>query len=410
MMEMVELLLFHYKLMYIIYKESIYTRGGAMKIINGEVFNENGKMNMGEVTFENGIILQSNSKVDIQDELYDASGCYVLPGLIDIHIHGAKGVDFSDGNEGDLAIIADYLLKQGVTSFLGTSMSYSEKKLNSIFKKAIKFKENQYNKAGYSSELLGINMEGPFINPEKAGAQNKNDIILPDYEMFQRLWKSSKETIKIIDLAPEMEGAMELVEKISKNCVVSIAHTNANYKIAQEAFDSGARHVTHLFNAMPPLDHREPGVIGAAIEKAKFVELICDGVHIHSSMIRNTFQLFGRERVCLISDSMRATGMGDGEYSLGGQKVFVENGEARLTNGTIAGSITTLNNCLKQAIIFGIPVEDAIQAATMNPAKEIGVFKERGSLSPGKIADISIFDKNFNLVTVFKNGKQRYIQ
>lgn len=379
-----------------------------MKIINGQVFNEKGVIEKQDVAFENGLIIEPNIDTKNQPEIYDASGCFVVPGLIDIHIHGAVGVDFSDGNEKDLEKISKYLLENGVTSFLGTSMSYNEEELIPLFEKAAKFKEKQKKENLLGADFLGINMEGPFINPEKAGAQKKDNVMLPNYEMFERLFNVSEGIIRIIDIAPEMEGAYSFIEKASKKCRVSLAHTNANYEIAKEAFKIGAKHVTHLFNAMPPFAHREPGVIGAAIEDAEQIELICDGIHIHPSMIRSVFRLFNKDQVCLISDSMRAAGMEDGEYSLGGQKVFVKNGKAVLLDGTIAGSATNLKESLKKAISFGVPIAKAIQAVTMNPAKAAGVFEERGSLSPGKIADITIFDKDFNVILVLKNGNKVY--
>lgn len=379
-----------------------------MKIINGLVFTEEGKIEEKEVAFTNGIIINAHENANNEEEVYDAAGCYVLPGLIDIHIHGAVGVDFCDGKDNDLEKISQYLVENGITGFLGTSMSYNEETLEPLFKKANAFKEKQEKEKLLGATLLGINMEGPFFNPEKTGAQNAENIQLPDYEMFKRLWNASNETIRLVALAPEMEGSKTFIEKVSKKCVISLGHTAANYEIAKQAFEYGAKHVTHLFNAMPPFAHREPGVIGAAIESAEHVELICDGYHVHPTMVRSIFQLFTNNRVCLVSDSMRAAGMKDGKYSLGGQKVIVRNGQAVLKNGTIAGSTTNLKESLKKAVLFGVPINQAISAVTSNPAKAIGVFEERGSLVPGKIADISIFDTQFNLVAVFKNGMQVY--
>ncbi len=375
-----------------------------MKIINGLVFTEEGELAKKNLAFNNGLIVSADESISNAEEVYNASGCYVLPGLIDIHIHGAVGVDFCDGKKGDLEKISQYLVKNGITGFLGTSMSFNEETLEPLFIKASDFKAKQEKEKLLGATLLGINMEGPFINPEKSGAQNVKNIQLPDYEMFERLWNASNETIRLVALAPEMEGSKTFIEKASKKCAVSLGHTAANYEIAKQAFEDGAKHVTHLFNAMPPFAHREPGVIGAAIEDAEHIELICDGYHVHPTMIRSIFHLFSNNQVCLVSDSMRAAGMKDGEYSLGGQKVIVKNKQAVLENGTIAGSTTNLQESLKKAILFGIPIKQAISAVTSNPAKAISVFHERGSLSVGKIADISIFDEQFNVVAVFKNG------
>lgn len=371
-----------------------------MKIVNGIVFKENGKLEQSEIQFSNGLITEVTSE---KQEEFDAKNCYVIPGMIDIHIHGAMGVDTSDGNENDLNKMGEFLISKGVTSFLATSMSYGENELVPLFEKIKKYIAEQKEDV---AEVLGINMEGPFISCGKAGAQKKSNILKPSVEMFEHLWEASGGNIKIVDLAPEENGAEELIKEASKKCSVSLAHSKATYEEAVKAFEDGASHVTHLFNAMSPLTHRDPGVVGAAIDKADHVELICDGIHVHPSMIRNVFKLFGKDRVCLISDSMRAAGMIDGEYTLGGQKVIVQNEKAVLENGSLAGSITNLLDCLKNAVDFGISREEAIQAATMNPAKAIGVFENRGSLSTGKIADITVLNKEFQVVAVFKDGKQ----
>lgn len=372
-----------------------------MKIINGTVLKENGKLEEGEVQFSDGIITECTGE---EQEVFDAQGYYILPGMIDIHIHGAMGVDVSDGNRGDLEKMSDYLISKGITSFLPTSMSYDEKILLPIFEKIGNYIKTQ--KAVETAEVLGINMEGPYINPEKAGAQKKENIKKPSIDKFNELWEASAKNIKLVDIAPEVEGAEDFIYEISKRSNVSLAHSNATYDEACRAFEKGAKHVTHLFNAMSAFNHRDPGLVGAAIEYAKHVELICDGIHVHPEMVCNTFKLFGKDRVCLISDSMRAAGMVEGEYTLGGQKVIVKNNKAVLENGSLAGSITNLHACLKNAIKFGVPIEEAMLSVTRNPAKAIGIFEEKGSLSIGKVADITILDKDFELVTVFKNGIQ----
>ncbi len=313
------------------------------------------------------------------DILYDAKGCYVLPGLVDIHIHASYGTDFCDGNEGDLENIATFLASQGTTSFLGTSMSFSEEVLTPLFERAGKF--CHLPKDGMAT-MWGINMEGPYINTAKKGAQAAENIFAPDFDAFERLYDISFGTIRLVDVAPESEGAINFIRKVSQMTRVSIAHSNAGYGEAMAGMLAGARHVTHLFNAMSPFGHREPGVIGAAGDFAEYVELISDGIHLHPSVVRTAFERFNG-RVCLISDATSSTGLSDGEYLLGGQKTYVKGGRSTLADGTIAGSATTLADCMRRAVSFGVPLADAITAATINPAKAADIDTEIGSIEVG---------------------------
>ena len=372
-----------------------------MVIKNGNLFTENAEFVKQDIAF-------SGEKIDAigenlgGEEIFDATDCYVIPGFVDIHIHGAYGSDFCDNSENDINTIAKYLVSQGVTSFLGTTMAFDEPILSGIFSTANPF----FNKViDGQATLRGVNMEGPFFNKAKKGAQAEKYIVDPDWEMFSRLFELSGRNIRLLDIAPELPGAVEFIEKASKLCHVSVAHTSANFDQATAGFEAGADHVTHLFNAMPPMAHRDPGVVGAAQDKASYVEIISDGVHLHPAIVRTVFRLFGDDRVCLISDAMRACGMPDGEYSLGGQKVFMNGGKATLEDGTIAGSATVLAECVRRAVSFGVKLESAIKAATINPAKSADLYDVVGSLKEGKQADVVVLSKDLQPKLIVLAGK-----
>ena len=256
------------------------------------------------------------------------------------------------------------------------------------------------------ADFLGVNMEGPFFSKAKKGAQAEKYIVDPDIGMFDRLFERAEGNIRLVDVAPELDGAPEFIAAASKKCTVSIAHTTANYEQAKKAFASGASHVTHLFNAMPPFAHRDPGVVGAASDDAAHVEMISDGIHLHPAVVRSVFKWFGADRVCLISDAMRAAGMPNGVYSLGGQTVYMTDGKATLEDGTIAGSATCLADCFRRAVSFGVPLEQALKAATINPAQAAGLYGEVGSLEEGKRADVLILGKDLALENVFIGGAE----
>lgn len=278
---------------------------------------------------------------------------------------------------------------------------FSEEKLGEIFANAASYESKQ------GATLIGINMEGPFISLEKKGAQNPAYIHAPDVGMFQRLQQKAKGMIKLVDIAPEENGGIAFIEELGSEVTISLAHTTADYDTAKEAFEKGAKQVTHLYNAMPPFSHRAPGVIGAACDNEKvMVELIADGVHSHASVVRTTFKMFGDERIIFISDSMMACGLLDGQYSLGGQDVTVRGNLATLTeNGAIAGSVTNLMNCMKNAVQnMNIPLESAIKCATINPARAIGMEHAYGSLEEGKLANVVLLDKNLNICRIIKEG------
>ncbi|MCR5135865.1 MAG: N-acetylglucosamine-6-phosphate deacetylase [Oscillospiraceae bacterium] len=357
----------------------------------------------GSFCVENGLFTEILPGNPSAGEGVDVNGLDVIPGLIDIHTHGNSGADFSDGDYEGLVRMARFLAQNGITSFAPASMTLPYEVLVKAFLTAVRL--NRERPAGCAN-LRGINMEGPFFSEKKKGAQNAAYLRNPDWEAFEKLYEVSEGLIRIVDLAPELEGAVEFTEKAAKKCTVSVAHTDADYEEAGAAFRAGATHVTHLFNAMPPIHHRKPGVIGAAAEQENvFAELICDGQHIHPSTVRMAFRLFPG-RICLISDSLRCCGMPDGKYMLGGQEVFLRDGIARLEDGTIAGSAATLLQCLQRAVSFGIPKEEAILSATCNPAKQIGCADRVGSIAVGKKADFLICDRELNLKAVFMNGRR----
>ena len=353
-----------------------------MVIKNGFVFGAEGNFTKKDVYIDGERITDDKNDDDIINE----EDCYVIPGLIDVHFHGCVGHDFCDGSQESISEMAKYELANGITSMNPATMTLGESALLKIMEAAADYRKSN---TGEGAELVGINMEGPFISMAKKGAQNPDYIARADAETFRRLQKASGGLIRLCALAPEEKGAMEFIDACKEEVVISVAHTTADYDTAKEAFDRGAKQVTHLYNAMPPFSHRAPGVIGAACDSDCNVELICDGVHVHPAVIRATFKMFGDDRIILISDSMEATGMPDGEYSLGGQAVKVQGNLATLADGTIAGSATNLMNCLRYAVkTAGIPLESAVKCAAVNSARSVGIYDQYGSITPGKTANM----------------------
>lgn len=320
----------------------------------------------------------------------DAEGDYLIPGLVDVHFHGCAGVDFSEQTKKALDTIGRYEAEHGITSICPATMTIAQESLLEICKEA-----QEYTQKENASRLCGIHLEGPFISMKKRGAQNPDYVQKPDIETFCRLQEAAHGLVRMITIAPEVEGAETFIRKLSGNVHISVGHTMSDYETASHAFALGADHVTHMYNGMCGFSHRAPGVIGAAFDaKHVMVELICDGVHIDPSVIRATFQMFGPNRVVLVSDSMMATGMEDGNYSLGGLPVTVKGNLATLSDGTIAGSVTDLMDCMRMAVQMGIPFETAVRAATYNPAKSIGVENMCGSIEVGKYGDCVLLQKN----------------
>ena len=333
----------------------------------------------------------------------DLGGALVIPGLVDIHTHGAMGADFSDGDAEGLKRMGRYLASRGVTSFAPTSMTLPYETLAAAFETAA---ELHRDRPEGCARVMGIHMEGPYFSEKKKGAQNAAYLRLPDFEGFRKLFEGCGGLVRIVDVAAELEGAAAFTKEASALCTVSVAHTDANYDEAKAVFEAGSGHLTHLYNAMPAIHHRKPGVIGAASESEHVIaELICDGLHVHPSSVRMAFRLFPG-RICLISDSLRCCGMPDGEYELGGQQVFLTGGVARLADGTIAGAASDLYADMRNAISFGIPREEAILAATVRPALEIGCESEIGSIEAGKLADFVVCAEDLVVREVYIGGER----
>lgn len=374
-----------------------------MIIKNAMVFTERGGFKAKDICMRDGLFMDSEmAPVDPDEEVLEADGLYAVPGLTDLHFHGCVGYDFCDGTHEAFRAIADYEAANGITSIVPATMTFSEEQLAEICSAAASYKSET------GAILCGINMEGPFICPAKKGAQNGKYIHKPDIEMFRRLQAASGNLVKLVDIAPEEEGSMEFIETLHDEVGISLAHTTADYDTALKAYNAGARQATHLYNAMPAFSHRAPGVIGAACDSPHCrVELICDGVHIHPSVVRTTFKMFGDDRVILISDSMMATGLTDGDYSLGGQAVKVVGNLATLADGTIAGSATNLMDCVRTAVKkMGISLESAIKCAAVNSAKAAGIYDKYGSITPGKVANLVLLDKDLNLKGVYLKGEK----
>ena len=378
-----------------------------MRIANGKVFD-------GQCFRERDVVVEGQTFSHIEAsgvvecdgpeaaDMVDASGCYVIPGLIDVHFHGAVGHDFCDASDEGISAIAAYEASRGVTSICPTTMTLPEERLAPIVA-SVAAHEVAAGEAG----IVGINMEGPFIAPDKVGAQNPAYVRSASLEEFARLQEQAQGLIKLVDVAPEQPGNLEFIRQVSHDVRVSVAHTCTGYDDACAAFDAGARHMTHLFNAMPALHHREPGPIAAGAERNDVTaEIIADGVHIHPAMVRLAFALFGDDRMILISDSLRACGLGDGEYELGGHQFFVKGNRATIANGSLAGSVSDVMACMRTAVrTMGIPLTSAVKAATVNPARALGLDGKLGAIAPGYQADAVVLDRDLNIKHVVLRGK-----
>ncbi len=376
-----------------------------MRITGAEVYGSDHKFHKKDLFIKDGLI----TDVAISDEeIIDASGCYAIPGLIDIHFHGAMGYDVCDGTMEAFEKIAEYEAGRGITAICPATLTLPVSKLKEILAVGAEFASRDYGKRKETmADLVGFNMEGPFISHIKKGAQNEEYIRKCDAGTVLEFVEASKGLVKIIGLAPEENAGFEdYIKAVRDNVKVSLAHTNADYDTAMKAFEAGACHAVHLYNAMTGMSHRQPGVVGAVFDKRDVTaELICDGIHIHPAVVRTSFELLGKDRLIMISDGLRATGMPDGEYELGGLATVKKGREIRLaTDGAIAGSGTDLMGCLQTAVLeMGIPLEIAVAAATINPAKCIGIDNEYGSLENGKKANVVLLDKkNLKVKRVIK--------
>ena len=374
-----------------------------MLLKNATVYNEEFEAVRLNITVDGERIAAIDGRED-GDTVLDLAGYTVLPGLIDIHIHGCGGHDTGEATEEALQAMSTCLVNRGVTSFCPTSMTLSFEELQRIFQNVADCREKVS-----GAYIQGINMEGPYIAMSKKGAQNGAYVRNPDVDEFKRLQESCGGLVRVVDIAPECDGAEAFIREIQPICPVSIAHTAAGYDEACRAIEWGVRHVTHLYNAQSGLTHRSPGVVGAVFDKTREygvrAEMICDGFHIHPAALRIAFAQLGEDNSIIISDSMCAAGHVDGEYDLGGQTVYVKDGKALLADGTIAASTSNVYEELCNVLRFGIPKKQAIKSATINPARAIRVDGETGSIKEGKLADLLVVDDDFNIVLVMVRGE-----
>lgn len=371
-----------------------------MLIKNGKVF-LNGRFECTDVRVKNGIFAEFGKLEKANDEeVYDASNEYILPGLVDIHSHGRVGEDFNFADKDGLQKMCDSYAKCGVTAVLGTTMTNEP----GAIKQAMTY-IGEYRKEKHTgAKLLGINMEGPFLGRDKKGAHDERYLRPIDPEWFEEMRKCSDDSIRIVSVDPRDPKTAEFIKEcLKENIRVSVAHTGCDYETAVYAFENGADHVTHLFNAMNPLLHRAPGIVGAAFDKNIYAEIICDGIHVNETLIRMMFKLLP-DKMIIISDSMQAAGLSDGMYSLGGLDVCVKNKKATLSDGTIAGSTADVYSEMLNVVKFGIPKETAVLAATKIPAESVGLGDKVGTIEVGRQADFVIAGEELELKKVYIDG------
>lgn len=372
-------------------------------IINGRIITETEVVMDKVLLFEErviGIVDKSQSHKFENAELINARGGYVSPGFIDIHIHGSGGCDTMDGTLDAVETISRTIAENGTTGFLATTMTMSRNDIHQAFDKI----REAMGREVKGARVLGAHMEGPFINEKYKGAQNPAHIAKPDFEYI----RDYIDIIKIITIAPEMDNNHEFLHTMKghKDIVLSIGHSNATYAQAMEAIEKGIRHATHTFNAMTPLNHREPGIVGAVLRSKISCELIADTIHVHPGVYQILRDIKGRDRLVLVTDSMRAGCMKDGDYDLGGQRVIVKDNSARLEDGTLAGSVLTLNMAVRNILHnTNAGICEAVAMASLNPAAVIGLDDRKGSLAPGKDADIVIFNDEFEVFNTIVEGK-----
>lgn len=367
-----------------------------MILKNCTFFNEEFQKEFGDIKIENGKIAEIGF---FSEDGKDMNGKIILPGFVDIHIHGGNGGDSSDGTIDSLDKISTYLAKKGVTSFCPTTMTLPIDRLCNIASTIANYETK-------GAKVVGINFEGPFIALSKKGAQNGDYVVAGKVEDFNRLYDASNGLMKIMTIAPEAFDSDEFIENCCSKIAVSIGHTSANSNETKKALSLGARHFTHLFNAMTPMTHREAGVVGTAFDSDATCELICDTEHICEAVLRNAFKLLGKDRACVISDSMRGAGLGAGEFELGGQMTYVKEGYkvAKLEDGTIAASITNVFDEFKNLINIGIDFETVLRSCSINPARVIKEDNRIGSIAVGKDADLLVCDEEMDLQEVYING------
>jgi len=387
----------------------------AIVLINAKIYAENQMIPNGFIKIKGMEILalgwMTDFNVDDQSDIIDLHGQTVIPGMIDIHIHGTSGADVMDGEIATLETIVQALPQEGTTSFLATTMTQSDDNISKALKNAADFIQN-YQKSG-QSEVLGVHLEGPFVNPSMAGAQPVEFIIKPEIAVFEKWQQLAEGTIKLVTMAPEQQGGLELVQFLKQQgVVVSIGHSDAKFADVKKAISAGATQVTHLYNQMKGLHHREPGVVGAALLLDElYAELIVDGIHVCPEMIQLAYRNKKSEKLILITDSMRAKCLKNGNYDLGGQLVIVKDGTAVLQNGTLAGSVLKLKDAMKNMLHYcDCTLEDIIKMTSINPAKQLHISHRKGSIAVGKDADLVVLNNDYDVQMTFCRGVLAYQQ
>ena len=338
---------------------------------------------------------------DLEDTvIIDAKNQLLIPGMVDVHIHGANNFDMMDGTTESIQVVSKKCAETGCTSFLVTSVSSS---LESLLKMIRSAKEVIGKEEG--AKIAGIHLEGPYLNVLKKGMQNEKYLRHPNFEEMDLIFKEAGDLIKMVTIAPELPGGIDLIHYLTKrNVVVAIAHSNATYEEATQAFEEGASHITHCFNAMPVIHHRAPGLVAAALENdGVSLQAIVDGVHLHPGIIRLMHKIKGPNKIVLTTDALQAMGVGDGDYVFGGHQVSVKEGIARLQDGTLASSTITMNRSLKLSSDFGIPLSDSIKMASTTPANILGL-NSIGEIKEGYVADLVMLDDQFNVTQTIING------
>ncbi len=377
-------------------------------IVNGTILTEREELSGRVLLFDRSVLAIGEGVPTEAEEVVDAQGQYIAPGLIDVHIHGYLGEDASDGSAAGLAAIAEGILANGVTSFLPTTMTLPLPDIGKALDTIRVLMPASRDRSFHGAEILGCHAEGPFINPEKSGAQASCHILPADTAFIRRY----ADVIKIVTIAPEMPGGLAFVREVRRlgGVTVSLGHSAATYEEAVEAFGAGVSHVTHTFNAMTGLHHRMPGAVGAALTSGVFCELIADAFHVHPGLFRLLHKAKGSLLV-LVTDCIRAGGLSDGQYSLGGQPVSVKGMECRLADGTIAGSVLKLNDAVRNFRFHaGVSMREAVNAASINPARCIGADASKGSLAPGKDADVILLDGDCRVSKAYVRGELKFVR
>jgi N-acetylglucosamine-6-phosphate deacetylase len=382
-----------------------------LMFVNANVLTENGLIENGFIYIKNGKIAETGPSADMPALDRDTEiiklpeSSTVVPGFIDVHIHGAGGADTMDATTEALNTMASILPEEGTTSFLATTITQDKDAIIKALENAAHYIGN-HNLPG-KAEVIGIHLEGPFINEDRKGAQPADHIIAPDIELFTKMQEASGNNIRLVTLAPEKENGYTFITYLAENGVIaSVGHSDATYIQMADAVKAGATHVTHLFNGMRGLHHRDPGVAGAALLFNELkIEIIADGIHVVPEMIDLSVRTKGTDGVILITDSMRAKCLKSGTYDLGGQEVSVADGKALLADGTLAGSILKMKDSLKNMMEFsGISLEEAVKLASENPAKQLKIFNRKGSIAAGKDADLVVLDENYDVSMAFCRG------